>query len=223
MTITENPPNSSDNVMDVAQEQLARTYAKSFLAATDGLDQKSLVEELDSLVVDVLDKFSEFDFNLTSDFLSHDDRVDLIDGVLQGRASGPVINLLKVLSENHRNGALRAVVRMARKLYGESQGRHEVRVYVPQQLSNELQQELRLALQSKLGVEPDFFFHVNPDLIGGMLIQVGDTVYDGSVRTTLERARQRMVLSAIEAIESGPDKFVTGAENLGEDSPNNQP
>jgi len=199
---------SADHVLDVGQEQLARTYGKAFLSATESLDQASLVQELESLVSDVLNKFKDFDFHLTSDFLSHDERVDLIDKVLGTRASGPVVNLLKTLSQNHRNGATRAVIKMIRKLHGESKGRHEVRVYVPQPLSSELQNNLQQALQSKLGIESDFFFHTKPELIGGIVVQVGDTVFDGSVRTTLEKTRQQMVMKAIDAIESRPDKFV---------------
>jgi F-type H+-transporting ATPase subunit delta len=199
---------SAEAIIDVGKEQLARTYAKAFLAATESLDQAGLVEELDSLVADVLDKFPDFNFHLTSDFLSHDERVELIDVVLGGRASAPVVNLLKVLSQNHRLGMLMLLVRTIHKLYGEMNGRHEVRVYVPEVLSADLQQGLRQALQTRLGVEADFHFHIKPELIGGMVVQVGDTVFDGSVRTTLERARQQMVMRAIDAIESRPDKFI---------------
>lgn len=199
---------SAEHILDVGEEQLARTYGKAFLSATESLDQAGLVEELGSLVTDVLDKFKDFDVHLTTDFLSHDERVELIDKVLGSRASAPVVNLLKTLSQNHRNGATRAVVKMIRKLHGEMHGRHEVRVFVPQPLSSELQSNLQQALRNKLGIDSDFFFHTKPDLIGGIVVQVGDTVFDGSVRTTLEKTRQQMVMKAIDAIESRPDKFV---------------
>jgi F-type H+-transporting ATPase subunit delta len=144
--------------------------------------------------------------------LSHEERLDLVDAVLGGRASPPVVNLLKVLSQNHRNGMLRLVVRTIHQMYGELNGRHEVRVYVPHPLADDLQQGLRQALQSRLGVEADFHFHIKPELIGGMVVQVGDTVFDGSVRTTLERARQQMVIKAVDAIESRPEKFIIEGE-----------
>lgn len=199
---------SAETVLDVDQEQLARTYAKAFLAATESMDQDDLVEELQSLVVDVLDKFPDFDFNLTSNFLSHEEREELIDKVLGSRASATVVNLLKTLSRNGRPGMVRPIVRTVRKLYGERQGRHEVRVYAPQELSGDLLAGLQQALQTRLGVTADFHFHVKPELIGGMVVQVGDTVFDGSVRSTLERARQKMVMQAIEAIETRPETFI---------------
>ncbi len=203
---------NGESIVDVGEEQLARVYAKAFLAATESLDQQSLLEELDSLVTDVLEKFADFRYYLTTDFLSHDERVTLIDGVFGGRASEPVMNLLKVLSQNRRMGMLAVVARAARKMYGELQGRHEVRVFVPQPLSADLQQGLRDALHARLGVESDFRLQVKPELIGGMVVQVGDTVFDGSVRSTLERTRQQMVVKAVDAIESQPEKFVIQGE-----------
>ncbi|MCO6048149.1 ATP synthase F1 subunit delta [Aeoliella sp. ICT_H6.2] len=203
---------SAETVFDVDQEQLARTYAKAFLAATESMDQEGLLEELHSLVVDVLEKFPDFNFNLTSNFLSHEEREDLIDAVLGSRASAPVVNLLKILSRNGRPSMLRPVIRTIRKLHGEKLGRHEVRVYVPHELSSDLQEGLQQALQSRLGVTADFHFHLKPELIGGMVVQVGDTVFDGSVRMTLERARQKMVMQAIEAIETRPDSFFVDSD-----------
>lgn len=200
---------SAEEVVDVSEEQLARIYAKAFLAATESMDQAGLMEELESLQTDVLDKFPDFRFHMTSEVLSHEEREELIQNVLGGRASEPVINLLKTLSANHRQGMTRTVLRIIRKVYGEMHGRHEVRVYAPSPLSPELEQGLKQALQSRMGVEADFHFHHKPELIGGLVVQVGDTVFDGSVRSTLERARQQMVLKAIEAIETKPENFVT--------------
>ncbi|WP_442481285.1 ATP synthase F1 subunit delta [Aeoliella sp. SH292] len=199
---------SAETVFDVDQEQLARIYAKAFLSATSSQDQAALVEELDSLVSDVLDKFPEFDFRLTSTVMSHEEREALIDNVLGSRASSPVVNLLKTLSQNGRQILVRPVIAAIHKLVGEMRGEHEVRVYIPSELSTELTDGLRQALQSRLGVNAEFHFHVKPELIGGMVVQVGDTVFDGSVRTTLERARRQMVESAVAAIESRPDKFM---------------
>lgn len=203
---------SAETVFDVDQEQLARIYAKAFLTATNSQNQAALVEELDSLVVDVLDKFPEFDFHLTSSVLSHEEREVLIDNVLGSRASTSVVNLLKTLSLNERQILVRPVVKTIHKLLGEMQGKHEVRVYAPTELSNDLTDGLRQALQKRLGIAAEFHFHVKPELIGGMVVQVGDTVFDGSVRTTLERARRQMVESAVAAIESRPDKFLLERE-----------
>lgn len=204
---------NSDKVIDVGQEQLARIYARAFLGAIEKTGNAArLVEELDSLVADVLDRFPEFEQTLMSHSLKHDEREKIILAVFGGRASEQVVNLLKVLSKNDRMELLRLVAKLVHRLYGESQGRYEVKVFTAHELGRELQAELRQVLQAKLGIEPEFVFRIHPDLIGGMVIQVGDTVYDGSVQTTLERTRQQMFVKTIDAIETRPERFISDVE-----------
>lgn len=197
-------------VLDVRQDQVGQVYAKAFLAAAREADQVGpLVEELESVEKDLLDKFPQFDAALTSGTLSEDETIALIDGVFKGRASSQVINLLKVMAHHHRLGALRMVVHTVRQKYAESRGHAEVRLRSALPLAPELEQELKATLQAKLGIEADFVMEVDPEIIGGLMIQVGDTVYDGSVRTMFERTRKEMVERAIDAIETRPAVFVT--------------
>ena len=49
---------------------------------------------------------------------------------------------------------------------------------------------------------------IDPDLIAGFVVRVGDQVYDASARTSLEQARTAMIANAVKAIQSSPDQFV---------------
>ena len=205
-----NAEHDSDAVHDVGEEQLARIYAKAFLGAAEATGNvDGLVGEIDSLLEDVLDPFPEFEVTLGAPSLTHDERIEIIDAVFKSRASEPVLNFLKVLSQNDRTSSLRAVARMIHKLHGESLGRHKVLIHTAQPLDASLLGELKNTLQAKLGIEPELSVQVNPDLIGGLMIQLGDKVYDGSVRTALAKTRQQMVEKAIHAIEKNPEKFLS--------------
>jgi hypothetical protein len=52
---------------------------------------------------------------------------------------------------------------------------------------------------------------VDPSLIAGIVVRVGDRVYDGSVYTQLEHARQSMIDRATEQIETAPDRFLSAS------------
>jgi F-type H+-transporting ATPase subunit delta len=200
---------AKETVLDVRQEQLARIYGRAFVAAADATGKGAeLVEELDSLVADVLNRNPEFEKALTGDALSEDETTELIDRVFKGRASNEVINLLKVMAHHRRLGALRMVVHTVHQLWGESKGRRAVVVRSATELPASLKTELAAALKAKLGIEAEMTVMVDPELIAGMVVQVGDTIFDGSVRTSLERTRRQMVERAIDAIESRPEKFL---------------
>lgn len=59
-------------------------------------------------------------------------------------------------------------------------------------LSTALRDQLRADLQKKYGEDLEFEFHVNPALLGGLRVQVGSHVWDGSVRAKLETLRNNL-------------------------------
>ncbi len=58
-----------------------------------------------------------------------------------------------------------------------------------------------------LGANPILNIVVDPALIGGLVVQVGDDVYDASVRNRLEQIRQRLIASKLREIQSHRDQF----------------
>jgi F-type H+-transporting ATPase subunit delta len=59
-------------------------------------------------------------------------------------------------------------------------------------LSPELRDQLRADLQKKFGEDLELDFNINPELLGGLRVQVGSQVWDGSVRAKLETLRSRL-------------------------------
>src|SRR6185503_8687612 len=88
-----------DTVMDVTEERVARVYAQAFMeVAGNTADPTALIEEFGSFVVDVVEKLPQVKATLHSALVSQEDKEALLDKMLSGRASQPVLNFLKVLS-----------------------------------------------------------------------------------------------------------------------------
>ena len=62
-------------------------------------------------------------------------------------------------------------------------------------------------LRSRLNLQPLLDKQIHPELIGGIVLRVGDTVYDGSVATQLERLREQMINRSVHEIQSRRDRF----------------
>jgi F-type H+-transporting ATPase subunit delta len=196
-------------VLDVTEEQVARVYAKGFLGAVERLgDVEGLIDELESIVAQVLDRHPRFEKSFAPAFMSPEDRMALLDRVFGSRVARPVLNLLKVLSAHGRLASLRSVVRQVRLLFNKMIGRIEVNVRTAMQLEDDVYDALRDALHRQLGIQPILQVAVDPEVLGGVVIKVGDTVYDGSIRTMFEKARRSMVDRAVEMIEMKPHVFV---------------
>ena len=198
-----------ETVFDVDVEKLARVYAQAVLnAAGDAVDQAAVVDELQALVSEVLDRFPDFEQILASELISQDEKLEMIDRVFGGSLSATALSFLKVMGDHGRLGFLRQVVRSAQTVWAERNNRRNVRIELAQEAAPPLLQELVNKLQQSLGAEPVVTTVVNPDLIAGFVVRVGDRVYDASTRTSFERARSAMVARAIEAIQSRPEQFM---------------
>jgi F-type H+-transporting ATPase subunit delta len=198
--------------VNVGQEQVGQVYARAFLGAAEKSGQTAaLVEELSSLVDDVLARQPKFAEVLASRRLSHEEKSALLDRVFGGRASPLLLSFLKVLSQNGRLDALRQVGRAVRAQYDQRLGRVRVRVSTPTPLEGPLTAELTERLRGMLGGEPVLELAVRPELLGGITIRVGDTVYDGSVASRLAQLRTQMIDRSIHEIQSRRDRFCNPA------------
>jgi F-type H+-transporting ATPase subunit delta len=198
-----------DTVMDVTEERIARVYARAFLGAIAKRDDSAaLVDEMQSLVEDVLARFPGLEKTLRSSLVSQEQKERVLDKVFGPRASEIVLNFLKVLAKHGRLELLRPIARLLKQLYAEHLGLAEVEVRVASPMDDGLRQELLDRLRQTLGSEPVLHVTVDPSLIAGLVIRVGDRVYDGSVSTRFEMLRRAMIERAVEWIETRPEKFV---------------
>jgi F-type H+-transporting ATPase subunit delta len=206
---TEREKPKHDTVMDVTEERIARVYAKAFMeVAAKSKDATALVDEVGSLVNDVLSRFPQLEDTLRSALISAEDKEQSLDRMLSGRASPLMLNFLKVLARHDRLAILRPIASILKKLDAERRGLTDVEVRVATPIDAALQSEIQNRLRKALGGEPVLHVEVDPSLIAGMVIRVGDRVYDGSVNTQLENARRAMFERITETIETSPDRFM---------------
>jgi F-type H+-transporting ATPase subunit delta len=202
-----------ETVFDVSAERLGRVYAQAALDAAGALDQqREVVEELESVVADVLNRQPRLNEILASELIPEEEKLAMLDRIFSDRASSTTLNLLKVMAHHDRLVIIRDVAKAARELWQKRANRVPVQLETAHPVEKSLQQEILQAFEHALGADPIVTDRVNPELIGGFIIRVGDRVYDGSIRTRLEHMRQGMINRAVEAIQRGPARFINNGE-----------
>jgi F-type H+-transporting ATPase subunit delta len=201
-----------ETVMDVTVEQLARVYAQAFIgAAGKPAESGAYVEELQSVVDGALDRFPQFEQVLQSSLVSSEQKEELLDRVFGKSGSPLVVNFLKVLSRRGRLVLLRSIARQAEKLQKERSGLTDVDVRVAKELDDDIKNEIQTRVHNALGTKPILNISVDPSLIAGIVVRVGDRIFDGSLKTRLEQARHGMIARATEQIETAPDRFLSAS------------
>lgn len=196
--------------MDVTIEQVARVYAKAFMGfAAKSSNTEDLVQELKSIVSGVLDRFPKLEEVLKSSLVSPEQKEALLDRVFGKAASTQVTNFLKVLSRHGRLELLRPIARQADKLFTEMSGIADVDIRVAAELDDDIRKTIEARVEKAIGMKPRCHVTVDPDLIAGIVVRVGDRVFDGSLLTHLENARRDMIDRATDQIETRPESFVS--------------
>ena len=186
---------------------VATLYAQSYLsgAALNGISAPE--EELNSLLDDLLAAEPEFSDLLMSDSLRRDDKLAIVERVIAPGSSAYFANFLRVLIRHGRVELLPMIRQVLVRVQEEATGKRRVRVKSAKPLSDGSRSQIREKLKSKFGFDPVLQETVDALLIGGLVLQVGDTVYDSSLRSRLKQLKGRLVEKALNEIQSGRDRF----------------
>lgn len=191
-------------------DAVAQTYAKSLLdlcmaqggqaAAQSALDQLR-----DVLALAREDRsFGEF---LSSRIIGVKERRKSLAAILTGRCEQRVLNFLLVLNDKGRLSRLPAIVAAFDQEAQNSFGNIEIDVTTPAPLSDDAARSLADNLRNRLGREPVLHRSVDPTMIGGVRLKIGDQLLDASLSTRLRRLRERMA-------ENGAPQVRAAAERI---------
>jgi len=122
------------------------------------------------------------------------DRTKVLAAVLERMGITAVtVKFLRVVLRNYRMSLIDQIGQAFRKIAYERLGVTEVRIESADTLSEAEREALRERFAEITGHQAELEFHLNPELLGGVLAQIRSTVYDGSVRGGLERIRQQLM------------------------------
>lgn len=198
---------------EVGVEKIAAVYAEALLDVAEKAGRiDDVLEEFGSFLA-VLDAMPSLERVLGSALVSHDEKTRLLDKALGGRASREFLNFLKVLSRHGRLDVLRPVHRAAKELREKRLNRVRVIVATAAPIDDDLAQRVAERIRPLIDGQPVVERIVDPGVIGGIVVRVGDTIFDASLATQLKNLRQQIIDRSAHEIQSRRDRFRTPAGN----------
>lgn len=197
-------------VLDTDRLYLGDVYAKSLL----GVGQKAnkldtVLEELNSFTNDLVLKMPSLQQTLESPRISFEEKEKILDKILTGDVSKEFVNFVKVLTRHGRFNCLLAVKNASNKMFNEAAGRVEAVLTTAESVEDSVRDKIAAKLEKVLGKKVDLQTKVDPTVIGGMLVRVGDTVFDGSIENRLKQVREATLDKAYQQIRETLDRFAT--------------
>ena len=172
---------------------LARRYARALLdiGKEDGQVRRCLseVEEFSR----TLEESAELREAMESAYLSRQVKRSALESLLSSTGYLPATkSFFSLLVEKGRMNILPAILVELRRLTEEYEGIERAVVTVPMALPAHQKDFLRAVLEKRTGKKILLDESVDPAVLGGMVVRVGSTVYDGSVRTQIQQIRQNL-------------------------------
>ncbi|MDG1512738.1 MAG: ATP synthase F1 subunit delta [Mariniblastus sp.] len=196
-------------VFDSDQQQLGDVYARALLAfAADAGNVDQLVDELGE-VVEAINGVAGLRDALESPRVGVESKVNLLDKAFAGKVEKGLLHFLKVVGNKGRFDCLGAIASSAKTLRDEMSGRVQAVVTSASPMDSEVVGRITDQLSKTLGKDVSLQVLVDPEILGGIVVRVGDTVYDGSVVNQLSQVRARAVKRASDAIREKLDRFTT--------------
>jgi F-type H+-transporting ATPase subunit delta len=199
---------------DVGVEHIADVYAKALLDVTErGGQTAAVLDEFDAVMAEVIGRFPKLEAVLDSILVLPEEKEALIEKMLHGRVSPLLMNFLKVVARHGRLDCLRAIHCQLHAACDKLRRHIPVQLTTAEPVGAEMAAKIMADIRGKLEGEPVIEQKVDPSLIGGAVLRVGDVIYDGSIANQLQKLREKARDKSAHEIQSRRDRFRNSAGN----------
>ncbi len=200
--------NSNAKSIDIGRQQIGKVYATALLRAChDNID--SVLDELESLLDDVIDRLPSFEAMIGSPRISSTEMAGLLDRVLSGKVSPDLLKFLKVVCRHERLDCLRYIQIEACRLRNAERNILQFEMTTSLPASDSQARSVAEQLKSKFGADIELDTSVDPSILGGVVIRHGDTVYDASIARRLEMFCETSVANTATAFRDRTQEFAS--------------
>jgi F-type H+-transporting ATPase subunit delta len=175
-------------------EEIAAVYARSLFEVASEQDKLDLVRDQLGAFADALSETRELQVFFFSPYFSTQEKQDGLERVVAD-ADPAVMNFLKLLIETHRMPVLFRIRANYDALWEEENKLLPVQITSAVELDEGIVRQLGDRISEQTDRKVELAAEVDPDILGGIVVQVGNSVLDASVRNRLEQLR-RQVLKA---------------------------
>jgi ATP synthase F1 delta subunit len=172
-------------------EEIAAVYARSLFEVAKEQDKLDAVREQLGAFADALSETRDLQVFFFSPYFSTAEKEDGLDRVVSD-ADPVILNFLKLLIEKHRMPVLFRIRANYDALWEDENKLLPVQITSAVELDKEIVSQLGDRIAEQTDRKVDISSDVDPDILGGIVVRVGNSVLDASVRNRLEQLRRQV-------------------------------
>jgi F-type H+-transporting ATPase subunit delta len=172
-------------------EEIAQVYARSLFEVAQEHDKLDDVRDQIGEFADALSDSRELQTFFFSPYFSTEEKKEGLDKALDG-ADETVSNFLDVLIENHRMPALFRIRRELDAMWREVNKLLPVQVTSAVELDEAVTRQIGEEIGRQTGRKVELSTNVDPDVLGGIVLRVGNSILDASIKNRLQQLRREV-------------------------------
>ena len=176
-------------------EELAQVYANALFEVASEHEVADDVRDQLGQFADELEDNRDLQIFLFSPYFSSQEKRDGIRKIVEG-ADERFLNFLELLAERHRMPAIFRIRRAYDALWRVENRLLPVTVTSAIELDEGLVEGVGKRIEEQTGKKVELTSNVDPDVLGGLVLQVGNMVLDASIRNRLEQLRKQVAKAA---------------------------
>lgn len=176
-------------------EELARVYARALFAVALEQGRLDVLRGQLGQFADALEEHRELAVFFFSPYFSTREKQQSLERLLEG-AEEIFLNFLALLIENHRMPVIFRIRQEYERLWDEHNRTLPVEVTSAIALDQQTTESLGRAIGERTGRRVALVARVDPDILGGVIVRVGNSILDASIRNRLEQLRMQVASAA---------------------------
>jgi ATP synthase F1 delta subunit len=176
-------------------EHIARVYAEALFGVAKEKGKLDAIREQLGQFADALAENREMQLFFFSPYFSSAEKGDGLKKAITG-AEPELVNFLELLTEKHRMPVIFRMRRQFDSLWDKENKRLGVTVTSAVELDPEVAKRIGSEIEQQTGNTVELESRVDPDILGGLVVQVGNMVLDTSIRNRLEKLRKSVATAA---------------------------
>jgi F-type H+-transporting ATPase subunit delta len=176
-------------------EELARVYSRSLFEVAREQGKLDVLREQLGQLADALDEHRELAVFFFSPYFSSSEKQQALGKLLDG-ADEILLNFLLLLIENHRMPVIFRIRQEYERLWDAEHRTLPVQITSAIALDEATTESLGRTIGERAGRRVTLAARVDPDILGGIIIRVGNSILDASIRNRLEQLRRHVAQGA---------------------------
>ncbi|WP_299015227.1 ATP synthase F1 subunit delta [uncultured Polaribacter sp.] len=168
----------------------ALRYAKAILNLAKDSASESAVNDDMSLIKSTLAENSELEIMLKSPIVKSSDKMNVLNALFDGKVNTITLGLFHLLQDNKRVAMLDSVAKQYAIVFDHLKRTQVATVITAVSLTAEVEQQVLDKIVALTGAKANLENVINPDILGGFILRVGDVQYDASISNYLNELKK---------------------------------